>query len=115
MRMITVLKYLLSGVLIFMIYTVVSTSLTSNLYEEWDFLASIPWMRATLWDFYGNVLLIYLWVIYKEKNVFVILLWAVLFFCLGSIATIGYVLIQLFRAKSTDGIKEVLVESKRDV
>jgi len=113
--MVQVLKYLLLVILVFMIYIVISTSLESNLYKEWDYLASIPWMRATLWDFYANILVIYLWVIYKEKNVLVILLWGVLFFCLGSIGSIGYVLIQLFRAKPTDGIKEVLVQSKRDI
>ena len=111
--MIQVLKYVLLTVLIFMIYIVISTSLASNLYTEWDFLAAIPWMRATLWDFYANILVIYLWVMYKEKNVFVMLLWALLFFCLGSIGTIGYVLIQLFKAKPTDTIKDVLVQSKR--
>ncbi len=113
--MVQILKYVLLLVLVFMIYIVVSTSLESNLFKEWDYLGSIPWMRATLWDFYANILLIYLWVIYKEKNIFVILLWAILFFCLGSIGTIGYVLIQLFRAKSSDGIKEVLVQTKRGV
>ncbi|MDB5256075.1 MAG: hypothetical protein JWM14_770 [Chitinophagaceae bacterium] len=112
--MMQMLKYVLLFVWVFMIYIVLSTSLESNLYKEWNYLASIPWMRATLWDFYANMLVIYLWVIYKEKNAFVILLWAVLFFCLGSIGSIGYVLIQLFRAKPTDGIKEVLMKSKRD-
>ncbi|MDB5272037.1 MAG: hypothetical protein JWO58_404 [Chitinophagaceae bacterium] len=114
-HMIHVLKYALLFVLVFMIYIVVSTSLESNLYTEWDFLAAIPWMRATLWDFYANILVIYLWVLYKEKKVLVLLLWAVLFFCLGSIATIGYVLIQLFRAQPGDSIKEVLVQTKRSI
>jgi hypothetical protein len=113
--MVQVIKYVLLFVWVFMIYIVISTSLESNLYQEWDSLAAIPWMRATLWDFYANILVIYLWVIYKEKNVFLILLWAVLFFCLGSIGSIGYVLIQLFRAKPTEGIREILVQSKRDM
>ncbi|MDF2455364.1 MAG: hypothetical protein K0R51_1357 [Cytophagaceae bacterium] len=113
--MVQILKYVLLVALVFMIYIVVSTSLESNLFQEWDYLASIPWMRATLWDFYANILLIYLWVIYKEKNIFLIFLWAVLFFCLGSIGTIAYVLIQLFRAKPTDGIKDILVQTKREV
>ena len=115
MTMIQVLKYVLLFVLIFITYIVISTSMESNLYKEWDYLSSIPWMRATLWDFYANMLVIYLWVVYKEKNIFVIILWALLFFCLGSIGSIGYVLIQLFRAKPTDGIKEILVQSKRYV
>jgi len=41
-----------------MCYQVISTSLSSILFKEWHFLGSIPWMRATLWDFYANVTLI---------------------------------------------------------
>lgn len=106
--MISFLKVFLSAVWIFMVYMVVSTSLESSLFKEWDFLGSIPWMRATLWDFYANVLVIYLWVLYRERNVFIKILWAILFFTLGSIGTIGYVLIQLFALKRGDGIQEIL-------
>ena len=98
----------LSLVWAWMVYMVVSTSLESSLFEQWDFLGSIPWMRATLWDFYANVLVIYLYVLWREKNIAIRLLWAVLFFCLGSIATIGYVLIQLFRLKSGEPLSEIL-------
>ncbi|HWZ21203.1 MAG TPA: DUF1475 family protein, partial [Cytophagaceae bacterium] len=95
----------------FMLYMIVVTSLESNLYKEWDYLGAIPWMRATLWDFYANILLIYLWVIYKEKSISIKFLWAALFFCLGSIASISYVLIQLYKVKPDADIKEVLLNS----
>lgn len=91
-----------------MVYIVISTSLESSLFKEWDFLGSIPWMRATLWDFYGNVLVIYLFVLYREKNLFIKILWLVLFFCLGSIATIGYVLLELSRLKQGEGVSKIL-------
>lgn len=65
-------------------------------------------MRATLWDFYGNVLVIYLFVLYRERNIAIKIMWAVLFFALGSIATIGYVLIALFSLKKGEGIEQVL-------
>ena len=106
--MISFLKVFLSAVWIFMVYMVVSTSLESSLFKDWDFLGSIPWMRATLWDFYANVLVIYLWVLYRERSIFLKVLWAILFFTLGSIGTIGYVLIQLFTLKRGEGILEVL-------
>ena len=67
--MIVSLKLLFSIVLLFMCYEVISTCLESNLFNEWHFLGSIPWMRATLWDFYANVLVIFLWVSYKENNI----------------------------------------------
>ena len=111
--MVSFLKIFLALVWVFMVYVVVSTSLESSLLKEWEYLGSIPWMRATLWDFYGNVLVIYLWVLYREKAVAVKILWLVLFFALGSIATIGYVLIQLFSLQKGEGVKKLLM-SKSD-
>jgi peptidoglycan biosynthesis protein MviN/MurJ (putative lipid II flippase) len=86
---------------------VVSTSVQSNLFTSWDFLGSIPWMRATLWDFYTNVIVIYLWLCYKEKSLIAKLLWLVLLVTLGSIASCAYVLIQLFKLKPDEGLKEL--------
>ena len=106
--MVSFLKIFLSLVWLFMVYMVVSTSLESSLFKEWDYLGSIPWMRATLWDFYANVLVIYLWVLYREHNAGLKLVWAVLFFTLGSIGTIGYVLIQLFSLRNGEGIDSIL-------
>ncbi len=106
--MITFLKIFLSAVWLFMVYMVIATSLESSLFKEWDFLGSIPWMRATLWDFYANILVIYLYVLYREKNIAIKLVWAVLFFTLGSIGSIGYVLIQLFALKEGEGVSKIL-------
>ncbi len=108
MVMVSFLKVFLSAVWLFMVYTVVSTSAESSLFKEWNHLISLPWMRATLWDFYANVLVIYIWVLYRERILAIKLLWAILFFALGSIGTIGYVLIQLFALKSTESIQEIL-------
>lgn len=111
-KAVTFLKIVLSIVWVWMIYVVISTSLESSLFEEWDFLGAIPWMRATLWDFYANILVIYLWVWYREKSIAIKLLWLVLFFCLGSIASIGYVLIELFRLKNGQGLDALLQTRK---
>lgn len=95
--------------LVWICYNVITTSIQSNLFKEWDFLGSIPWMRATLWDFYTNALIIYLWLCYKEKGVFSKILWLILMFALGSIASCAYVLIQLFRLKPNESVKELLI------
>lgn len=102
------LKIFLSLVWLWMVYVVVATSLESSLFKEWDFLGSIPWMRATLWDFYANILVIYLFVLYREKSLAIKVLWLVLFFCLGSIGSIGYVLIELSRLKKGEGVEKFL-------
>lgn len=103
--MITFLKILFGIVFAGMCYEVVSTCLSHNLFKEWNYLGAIAWMRATLWDFYANILIIYVWVCYKEKNWALKILWLVLLFCLGSIASCGFVLIQLFRLKPHEGLK----------
>lgn len=109
-NMITFLKILFSAVLVFMCYEVVSTSLESNLFEQWHFLGGIPWMRATLFDFYSNVLVIFMWVCYKEKCVSLKIFWLILLVCLGSIASCIYVLIQLFKLKKNDPLKELFTK-----
>ncbi|MES2807387.1 MAG: DUF1475 family protein [Bacteroidota bacterium] len=105
--MITFLKILFSSVFVWICYVVVTTCLQSNLFTEWDFLGSIPWMRATLWDFYANVLVIFVWVCYKEKHIALKVLWLILLVTLGSIASCAYVLIQLFRLKPNEELKEM--------
>lgn len=104
--MITALKVIFSILFVWVCYVVISTSLQSNLFEQWDYLGSIPWMRATLWDFYANVSVIYLWVCYKEKGIALKILWLILLVFLGSIASTAFVLIQLFRLKPNEGLKE---------
>jgi hypothetical protein len=105
--MITALKVIFSILLVWMCYVVISASLQSNLFKEWDFLGAIPWMRATLWDFYANVFVIYIWVCYKEKGLARKIVWLILLVTLGSIASCTYVLIQLFRLKPGEGLKEL--------
>ena len=105
------LQLFLSAVWLYMVYVVVSTSLTSNLLKEWDSLAAIPWMRATLWDFYANVLVIFMWVVYKESKIWIMVVWATLFFCLGSIGTVAYVLIQLFRIKKNEPLSVIFIRN----
>jgi hypothetical protein len=108
--MLTFLKIGFSAILIFMCYEVISTSLESNLFEQWDFLGSIPWMRATLFDFYANVLVIFVWVCYKEKGSLLKVMWFILLVCLGSIASCIYVLIQLFKLKKGEGLTELFAK-----
>jgi hypothetical protein len=108
MNAIAALKVIFSVILVWISYQVITTSLESNLFKEWDFLGSIPWMRATLWDFYANLFVIYLWVLYKERSIAVKILWLVLLFCLGSIATCIYMLIQLFKLKEGEGLGELV-------
>ncbi|WP_158797753.1 DUF1475 family protein [Pedobacter sp. L105] len=108
MNNISFLKIIFSLLLVWMCYKVIGTSIESNLFKEWDFLGGIPWMRATLWDFYANIFVIYLWILYKERFIGLKIIWLILLICLGSIATCIYVLIQLFKLKPGEGIAELI-------
>ena len=107
--MITVLRILFILIFVYMTYTVIATSLESNLVAEWSALAALPWMTATLKDFYANMVVIGLWMLYKEAGWPSRFVWMVLFICLGSIATSAYVLIQLFRVSTNDPVEKVLL------
>lgn len=108
--MITILKITFTIILVWMCYVVITTSLQSNLFNEWDFLGSIPWMRATLWDFYANVFVIYLWIWYKEPSILLKIVWLIAMVFLGSIASCVYILIELFKLKPGEGIQELLMK-----
>jgi len=109
--MITTLRILFVLIFLYMVFTIIATSLESNMFAEWSNLAAIPWMTATLKDFYANMVIIALWMFYKEKTSPLRAIWLLLFICLGSIATSAYVLMHLFRVSAKDPIDKVLLRN----
>ncbi len=101
-----------TALFIYMVYTVISTSLESNLFEEWDFLASIPWMQATLIDFYVNIAVLFTWVAFRERNLLKSIAWLISFVFLGGITTTLYVIIQLLQLKKDEPVKNAFLISK---
>lgn len=101
-----------SVLFVYIVYTVISTSLESNLFEEWDFLASIPWMKATLVDFYINTVVIFAWMAFRENKWGIRILWLVLFVFLGSIATTFYVLLQLLALEKNESVANAFLTRK---
>jgi hypothetical protein len=93
---------------LFMTYVAVATSLQSNLFTEWSTLSQIPWMTATLKDFYQLIVLIWLWVIYKENSWLKAGIWGILFVCGGSITTSAYVFWQLWKLKPGEPVESIL-------
>lgn len=92
-----ILITLFTAMSLYMIYVTITTSLASNLFKEWGFLSSLPWMRATLIDFYLNTILIGVWMYFREKAALNRMLWFISFVLLGSITTSLYVVVQLVR------------------
>ena len=100
----TLLKIFCSIALLFICYTVITTQQLTPLFDNWDALSKVPWMKATLWDFYANVFVLSLWICYKEKSILAKICWVIGFCLLGSIATLAYVLVQLFTLKKDDDV-----------
>jgi len=110
--MIRALRLVFVLVFVWMSYMVISTSLESNLIDEWSFLGSIPWMRATLWDFYALMLPIMLWTWYRESSMLSRIFWSLAFVGLGSIATSAYIAVRLFRVDAGAGLREVMLRGE---
>lgn len=103
------LKVLFLTISISMIYVTAATSIQSDLFKEWNSLGAIPWMRATLCDFYFNITIISCWVLYKEKKIWTGILWVTAFILLGSIATSFYVWVELMRLKPNQSASDILL------
>lgn len=91
------------------VFTVVSTSIESNLFTEWNFLATIPWMKATLIDFYINTIVIFIWICYRETSIIIKIIWLAALILLGSMAATAYVLIQLFRLSPSESARNAFL------
>ncbi|XP_065847181.1 uncharacterized protein [Euphorbia lathyris] len=69
-----------------------------------------PWMVATLVDFYMiNVIVLSVWVAYKESSWLSAFLWITSFICLGSVCTCAYIVKQLMQFTSQDPLYLVLL------
>lgn len=107
--MITFVKYFSVLLGLLMLYSTIETSMASNLLEEWPSLVSIPWMQATLIDFYINIAFIFLWVVYRERSLAAKAGWLVALVLLGSMATAAYVFLQARSLNQGDGIEKMFL------
>jgi hypothetical protein len=98
-----------STILFFMIWKIIDTSLENNLFTELPSLLRIPWMEATLYDFYANVFFLYLWIFYKEKNNLKKICWLIFLIGMGSVATCIYLLKELFALKAKEDFRTLLI------
>ncbi len=89
------LKFLMVAICLTMIAVTVWASLKISLFDVLPDMLQQPWMKATLIDFYFNILIIWCYVLYTESQFWKSLLWLVAFVALGSIATSAYVFLQL--------------------
>jgi len=105
----TGLKILFAAMTLHMIYVVWKTSVASNLFADWAQLSQIPWMTATVKDFYQTQTPLILWMLYKEAKWLWRIVWLVAFVALGSIATSAYVFIELMKLGPDEPLHNILL------
>ncbi|XP_057794644.1 uncharacterized protein LOC131010953 isoform X2 [Salvia miltiorrhiza] len=95
--------------------TVIYTVVTDGLPFRKELLT--PWMAATLVDFYINILVIGVWIIYKESNWILSVIWIVLLICFGSITTCAYIVMQFLKLTPQESLLDpiyfVLLTNKK--
>ncbi len=106
------LKILFGSILSYMIYMTTMTSLELNLFTHLPTLLKDPWAVATLWDAYFGFITFYVWVYYKENSIIAKIVWFILIMLLGNIAMAIYVLIELFKLKTDEGMEKLLLKNK---
>ncbi|KAL8172424.1 hypothetical protein V2J09_024228 [Rumex salicifolius] len=72
----------------------------------------IPWVNATLIDFYINVTALAVWISYKESSWIGRIIWIALIICFGSIATCAFIVRELFILSPYDPLYIVLLNKK---
>ena len=102
------LKLLFGGIFLWMIVMTIRTSMAVSLWGAWPTYAANPWAVATLWDAYFGFLTFYVWVVYKERQLWLRIMWFLLIMGLGNIAMSLYVLIQLIRLRGDEPAETIL-------
>ena len=102
------LKLLFGGIFLWMTVMTIRTCLAMSLWQAWPTYAANPWAVATLWDAYFGFLTFYVWLVYKERKIWLRILWFLLIMGLGNIAMSLYVLIQLMRLRGDEPAETIL-------
>ncbi|XP_021737656.1 uncharacterized protein LOC110704178 isoform X2 [Chenopodium quinoa] len=97
---VTLLKAVFIALGSVMVATLIYTIAIDGLPFRKDLL--FPWMAATLVDFYINIFVLAVWVIYKESSWLTSVIWVILLVCFGSITTCTYIAIQLFKLSAEE-------------
>ncbi len=107
------LKLLAAGICVFMLTVTVRTSMEASLWSAWPAYAASPWAMATFWDAYSGFTLFWVWIAFRERSWGVRILWLVLVYALGNIATAAYLFVALNQLRPEQPASDVLVRRPR--
>ena len=104
----TFLKLLSAGICLFMVTVTIRTSMAESLWSAWPVYAASPWAMATFWDAYCGFTLFWMWIAFRERSWPVRILWLILVYALGNIATAAYLFIALSQLRPEQPASAVL-------
>jgi Protein of unknown function (DUF1475) len=110
--MIWFLRIYFMGVLAAMLWVTIWASEQVALWNLPAAVGTHPWFIATLFDTYFAFLVFYGWVAYKERSLFVRIVWLLAILLLGNFAIASYLLIQLFRVPADAKLDRVLLRQR---
>ena len=102
------LKCIFVGILLAMIFVTITASLDRSLFEAGSEMWSQWWFKATLADAYFGFLTFFVWVAYKERQLWRKALWFALIMCFGNLAMASYMLIELFKLREDEPFATLL-------
>jgi hypothetical protein len=95
-----------------MLYVTIGASMQQDVLSATRMLWPELWFRATLADAYFGFLFFWLWVAWREESAIQGAVWFVLIMALGNFAMAGYILLQVQRLQTGDGVEALLLRRR---
>jgi hypothetical protein len=108
----TLLTSICLTVLAVMLYVTIGASMQQDVLSATRMLWPELWFRATLADAYFGFLFFWLWVAWREESAIQGAVWFVLIMALGNFAMAGYILLQVQRLQTGDGVEALLLRRR---
>ncbi len=85
---------------IIMFFTLMYGFIFGEFFKEGNTIMSIAWGKVSLIDVYIGFFLFSIWVLFREQNKYIAVIWVVIFMILGNFATCLYATIALYKSKN---------------
>jgi glucan phosphoethanolaminetransferase (alkaline phosphatase superfamily) len=111
---IKILKLLFFLLFITMTSMILWAIFTGNWDNAISYITQEPWILITIIDIYISFFVFYIWVFFRERNIFSKIIWLLLIISTGSLAITLYVLIQLFKLREGETLKDMISRDKNE-
>jgi hypothetical protein len=107
-RVLYILRALFAFIFIAMLAVIITATIDQNIFEAVGKIWPNWWFKATLADTYFGFLTFFVWVAYKELQLWRKLVWFASIMLLGNLAMSAYTLLELFKLQKGDNFETLL-------